>query len=76
MKRHCARPGCSNPAAATFEYHYPSRTVWLNDVAEEPHPSSYDLCLRHAATMSVPRGWQLSDHRSFASSLRAIHQAS
>ena len=64
MTRQCARPGCSDPASATFGYDYADRIVWLDDVADEPHPSTYDLCRRHATAMTVPQGWELSDRRT------------
>jgi hypothetical protein len=63
MTRQCARPECGEPAAATLSYQYSSSTVWLDDVADEPHPSTYDLCRRHAAAMTVPNGWRLDDRR-------------
>jgi hypothetical protein len=76
MTRHCARPGCSNPAAATFAYDHTARTVWLDDTADEPHPSMYDLCRRHATSMTVPQGWQLHDRRSGATPLYQVERAS
>jgi len=63
MTRSCARPGCGEPASATFGYEYASRTVWLDDLAHEPHPAVYDVCGRHADSLSVPNGWQLVDRR-------------
>lgn len=76
MTRHCARPGCSDHAVATFAYEYAARTVWLEDVADEPHPSTYDLCRRHATSMSVPNGWQLSDRRSSVTPIFRAERAS
>ena len=64
MTRHCARPGCSEPATATFGYDYADRTVWLDHVSDAPHPANYDLCRRHATGMTVPNGWALSDRRT------------
>jgi len=63
MTRQCARPGCSEPATATFGYDYTDRTVWLDYVADEEHPATYDLCRRHSAGLTVPNGWALSDRR-------------
>jgi len=59
MTRSCARPGCGDPATATFGYDYAERTVFLDPLADEAHPASYDVCRRHADNLSVPRGWQL-----------------
>lgn len=63
MSRQCARPGCPETAVATLAYEYASRTVWLDDVAPEGHPSTYDLCPRHSNNLRVPLGWQMRDRR-------------
>lgn len=64
MTRQCARPGCAEHAASTFGYDYGARTVWLADLSDEPHPATYDMCLRHANALRVPVGWQLRDRRT------------
>lgn len=69
MSRHCSRPGCADPAGATFGYAYGDRTVILTDLAAESHPSTYDLCRRHAASLRVPNGWELRDERALAPTL-------
>ncbi len=76
MNRRCARPGCGEPAAATLSYRYASSTVWLDDVAAEADPSTYDLCRRHAAGLTVPHGWNLTDGRSTARSPYRAERAS
>jgi Protein of unknown function (DUF3499) len=63
MTRQCARPGCGAAAAATLAYDYQQRTSWLDPLAPEAHPMSYDLCAVHADTLVVPRGWRLDDRR-------------
>lgn len=63
MTRQCARPGCANSADATLGYDYAERVVWLVDLSDQPHPSTYDQCRRHADTLTVPRGWELRDRR-------------
>jgi hypothetical protein len=60
----CARPGCDRAAVATLSYAYAASTVWLEDLAAEPHPMVHDLCAIHADTVRVPRGWDLRDERS------------
>ena len=65
MERQCSRPGCREPAEATLSYHYGQRTVWVQALSSERHPSSYDLCERHAA-VGVPVGWDLEDLRPHA----------
>lgn len=62
--RHCVRPLCGSSAAATLTYHYGSRTVWLDNLDEEPDPHGYDLCQRHASVVNVPVGWLLEDRRT------------
>lgn len=61
--RLCARPGCSEPAAATLVFQYASRTVRIEDL-QEPEPATIDLCGRHADRTSAPRGWAGEDRRA------------
>ncbi len=67
MSRSCARPGCGGVAVATLSYAYRESAVWLDDLADEGHPMVHDLCPLHAASVRVPRGWQLCDRRQDAS---------
>ena len=41
--------------------------MWLEDLAAEDHPMVHDLCLLHADTVRVPRGWELRDGRAVES---------
>jgi hypothetical protein len=63
MSRTCARPGCNAVAAATLTYDYAASTAWLESLAGEGHPMSYDLCGHHADGLRVPHGWALQDRR-------------
>ena len=45
-------------------YHYASRTVWLDNLDEEPEPGDHDLCAAHAARLGPPAGWALDDRRT------------
>jgi hypothetical protein len=63
VTRACARPACSEAAAATLTYDYQARVTWLDALAGDRHPMSYDLCAAHAEAMTVPRGWRLDDRR-------------
>jgi hypothetical protein len=63
MRRACCRPDCGETATATLTYDYQARTTWLDSLASETHPMSYDLCGAHADTLTVPRGWRLDDRR-------------
>lgn len=69
MHRRCARPACAEPATVTLSYGYGAATVWLEDLAPEPHPMVHDLCSRHAARTAAPRGWELVDLRDRLQSL-------
>ena len=71
MSRTCAKPGCSDPASATLTYDYAGSVAWIETLADQAHPMSYDLCQRHAANLSVPRGWALQDRRLRVASLLA-----
>jgi hypothetical protein len=44
-------------------YQYGRSLVWLDELAPERDPHSYDLCHRHAERLSVPNGWRLEDRR-------------
>lgn len=61
--RTCVRAGCRWPAAASLSYRYATRQVWLGDLLEERDPNAWDLCPHHAETLSVMRGWDLTDDR-------------
>ncbi len=63
MARLCARPGCSAPAAAAFNFDGLNRVVWLNPLAEAAAYSAGDLCRQHADRLRPPRNWELRDCR-------------
>lgn len=63
MARQCSRTGCAAHAEATLTYQYGRSLVWLDELAPERDPHSYDLCHRHALRLSVPNGWRLDDRR-------------
>jgi len=66
MGRSCARPACGGSATTTLSYDYANATVWIEPLHAEAHPMNHDLCERHAARLSVPRGWTLVDGREAA----------
>jgi hypothetical protein len=47
----------------TLTYQYALAQVWLDELAPERDPHAYDLCERHAARLTAPRGWQVRDRR-------------
>lgn len=63
MNRQCSRTGCASHAVATLTYQYGRAQVWIDDLATERDPHSYDLCDRHAERLSVPNGWRLEERR-------------
>lgn len=63
MSRHCSRTGCTATATVTLTYQYSRSVAWLDSLARERDPHSYDLCERHAERLTVPSGWRLEDRR-------------
>jgi hypothetical protein len=63
VARQCSRTGCSEGAQVTLTYDYAHAMAWLDPLLPERDPHHYDLCDRHAARLSPPRGWQLRDRR-------------
>ncbi len=61
--RQCSRPACAEPATATLAFRYERASAWLDILTPERDPHAYDLCERHAARVSVPRGWRYEDRR-------------
>ena len=44
---------------------YDQRTVWLDELEADPRQSGgYALCTEHAARLSPPLGWTLTDRRN------------
>jgi hypothetical protein len=67
-RRLCARAGCGAPAATTLRFQPTLRQAWLVDLDESAARTHGDLCHRHAASLVLPRGWELHDERTDASS--------
>jgi uncharacterized protein DUF3499 len=62
QQRHCARPGCTATATATFTFDAEEQTVWL-DQPDTNGARAGELCERHAEVLTLPRGWRLDDRR-------------
>ena len=60
--RRCSRNGCPNPAVATLTYVYADSTAVVGPLAAFAEPHSYDLCERHARSLTAPRGWDVVRH--------------
>lgn len=71
MSIRCTR--CNSQAESVMSFDYPNRAMWLNDIEGLPEPGAgYLLCALHAARMSAPVGWTLSDRRSPMARLFAV----
>jgi hypothetical protein len=57
--RRCSRTACDQPAVATLTYIYAQSTAVLGPLATYAEPHCYDLCVRHAARTTAPRGWEV-----------------
>jgi hypothetical protein len=64
VDRQCARPTCSAPAVAAFNFDGLKRIVWLNAIADAPSATAGDLCDKHAERFRPPMHWELHDLRS------------
>jgi hypothetical protein len=42
-----------------MSYNYADRVVMVEALSIETHPSRYELCADHAASLTVPRGWRM-----------------
>ena len=76
MSRVCSRPGCAEPATATFAYAPAQLRAWVGDLTEERRAVGHDLCGVHADRLTVPSGWELTDARTERASLSAVEPAS
>ncbi|PYY35953.1 DUF3499 domain-containing protein [Curtobacterium sp. MCJR17_055] len=57
--RICSKVACGAGASATLTYDYADSMVVVGPLSTRVEPHGYDLCARHAATLRVPRGWQV-----------------
>lgn len=62
MERLCGRPGCSDRASVAYGMRPEDLVFWI-DVLRDDDQVGGVLCLRHADSMVVPRGWTLDDLR-------------
>ena len=59
LSRQCSRTACTGGAVATLTYVYSDQTAVLGPLATYAEPHTYDLCVRHAEGLTVPRGWDV-----------------
>lgn len=57
--RSCSRASCRSVASKTLTYIYADSTAVLGPLATFAEPHSYDLCLQHSLTLTVPNGWSV-----------------
>jgi hypothetical protein len=57
--RQCSKTSCRTAAVATLTYNYADSTVVLGPMSRLAEPHTYDLCERHARSMTAPKGWEL-----------------
>jgi hypothetical protein len=57
--RSCKHPTCTARPVATLTFSYADSTAVLGPLAMRPEPHTYDLCERHAESLTPPRGWEV-----------------
>ena len=57
--RCCSRTACKHPPVFTLTYVYRDSTAVLGPLAAYVEPHCYDLCEKHAARLTAPRGWDV-----------------
>jgi hypothetical protein len=60
--RPCSRATCNDEAVVTLTYDYADSLVVVGPLSLGRQPHTYDLCERHSASFSAPRGWHVSRH--------------
>jgi len=56
-----------------MSFDYSERSMWLSDADVVTDPGTgYPLCAQHAAKLSAPVGWTLTDRRSPMARLFAV----
>jgi hypothetical protein len=63
MERLCGRPGCSDRASVVYGMRPEDLVFWIDSLPDPVEPGAAVLCLRHANSMVMPRGWTLDDLR-------------
>jgi hypothetical protein len=58
-ERPCSKVACHDDAVSTLTYVYADSMVVVGPLSDRVEPHGYDLCARHASSLSVPQGWQV-----------------
>lgn len=62
IQRPCSKVSCNDEAETTLTYVYSDSMAVLGPLSYTAEPHSYDLCPRHAQSLSAPQGWQVVRH--------------
>lgn len=57
--RRCTRTSCNERAVATLSYNYSEQVAHLAPIHGVVEPHTYDLCLKHSQSLTVPRGFTI-----------------
>jgi hypothetical protein len=57
--RPCSKVACHDDAVSTLTYVYADSMVVVGPLSDRVEPHGYDLCARHASSLSVPQGWDV-----------------
>jgi hypothetical protein len=57
--RPCSKVACHDDAVSTLTYVYADSMVVVGPLSDRVEPHGYDLCARHASSLSVPQGWEV-----------------
>ncbi|MBF4575851.1 DUF3499 family protein [Frondihabitans sp. VKM Ac-2883] len=60
--RPCSKATCRDEAVATLTYDYGDSMAVVGPLSMVVEPHGYDLCARHAESLSAPKGWQVVRH--------------
>ncbi|MBM3828152.1 MAG: DUF3499 family protein [Actinobacteria bacterium] len=61
--RSCTRNACREVPHVTLVFHYPSSTIWVDQLSDERQPNEYEFCVTHWQRFQPPSGWSLDDRR-------------
>jgi len=71
--RQCTRNGCREEARLTLTFQYATSVIWVDHLAGERRPHTYEFCEKHWGRFAAPSGWSLEDRRR-ADALPFVHR--
>ena len=72
-QRLCTKATCSQLAVATLTYSHEDRTAVVGPLTPEYEPHAYDLCEKHARSLTPPMGWELIRHNAVPQPAKSEH---